>query len=59
MPSFTNEQCAHPDWRGCLVRSCMLCAGDINADPCDGDSGKKDRKEDTKARVFNFAPVIF
>jgi len=39
VPLISNEQCNQPDWRNCVIRPCMLCAGDQDKAPCDGDSG--------------------
>jgi len=40
VPHITNEQCNRPDWRNCVVRGCMMCAGAYKAAPCEGDSGE-------------------
>ena len=39
VPVVSNKKCNLPGWRNCVVKACMLCAGDINIDPCGGDSG--------------------
>nr|XP_039271336.1 integumentary mucin C.1-like [Styela clava] len=39
VPLYSNQQCNKPDWRNCAVRACMMCAGELNADACEGDSG--------------------
>ncbi|XP_078483083.1 uncharacterized protein LOC101242330 isoform X2 [Ciona intestinalis] len=39
VPLITNEQCNRRDWRNCVIRACMMCAGELSNDPCDGDSG--------------------
>merc|ERR1712098_649158 len=39
MPVYSNLQCNDPAWRGCTIRSGMICAGGQDDRPCDGDSG--------------------
>ncbi|XP_076820242.1 uncharacterized protein LOC143465698 [Clavelina lepadiformis] len=39
VPMISNQRCNQPNWRNCVIRACMMCAGDVNIDPCDGDSG--------------------
>ena len=42
VPMISNQRCNQPNWRNCVIRACMMCAGDVNIDPCDGDSGGKE-----------------
>ena len=39
IPLVSNEQCNDGRWRGCTIRSCMICAGAKEKAPCAGDSG--------------------
>uniref|UniRef100_H2ZEK6 Peptidase S1 domain-containing protein n=1 Tax=Ciona savignyi TaxID=51511 RepID=H2ZEK6_CIOSA len=32
VPLISNDQCNRPDWRNCVIRACMMCAGDLNSD---------------------------
>jgi len=39
IPLVSNAQCNDYNWRGCTIRSCMMCAGAKGRAPCAGDSG--------------------
>ena len=39
VPIVPNSVCNLPDWRNCQATACMICAGDDNMSPCEGDSG--------------------
>ena len=34
IPLVSNEQCNDFNWRGCTIRSCMMCAGAYGRAPC-------------------------
>jgi hypothetical protein len=34
IPLVSNEQCNDFNWRGCTIRSCMMCAGAMGRAPC-------------------------